>query len=73
MDDEKQSVPIPDGYVLVRRDWYQTALEVMNGREGCPFCGSSDPPVEDKKLDTFMPRRGCGRCNRWWSPVRLRD
>ncbi len=73
-----QSVPVPEGYVLVSRTWYESALFLMDGRDGCPFCGSLEPPVVEAEK-TFGPRsrslarKGCRTCNKWWSPVQIVD
>lgn len=73
-----QTVPVPDGYVLVSRAWYEAALLLMDGREGCPFCGSTELPIveAEKKVGPrgrMLSRKGCRTCDRWWSPVQIVD
>ncbi len=59
-----------NGKSLVDRSWYEHAMFVLEGRGGCPFCGSSRAPKVIPADKTFHQRRGCLDCNRWWDPVR---
>ena len=50
---------------------WNTFLWKRDTIEGCPSCGSTRPPIIDRKSDfTFYPRRGCLDCDKWWEPVR---
>ena len=58
--------------VLVDRAWYEHAVSVLDGRNGCPFCGDTGAPIVEKASETFESRKGCRACDRWWSPVQLK-
>lgn len=55
--------------VLVDREWYDRAVAILDGRGGCPFCGSHRPPYVDRK-EGFTDVKGCLDCDRWWGKPR---
>ncbi len=57
-----------DKKVLVDREWYETAISILDGQAGCPFCGSMRDPIVNH-TPGFRPRKGCLDCDRWWGPV----
>jgi transposase-like protein len=67
----KDPVFIKDG-VVVSPEWYEYAMKVLSGKGGCPFCGSTREPIVKPGDETFLPRKGCGDCDRWWGPPELR-
>ena len=59
--------------ITVSEEWYKNVLQVLDGRHGCPFCGSTKPPVTAHENDTtFYPRKGCADCGKWWSKPELK-
>lgn len=58
--------------VLVDLEWFRFAENVLNGKFGCPFCGSKEDPQIVPESDDAHERKGCLGCGEWWSPVRLK-